>query len=52
MSEWQDLDREIGAHNAETGEYVVRRRQRRPIRNDKDEVVDWEYRWHVVGIAT
>lgn len=49
MTDWEDLDREIGSHNTDTGEYVVRRKQRRPIRNDKGEVVDWEFRWTKVG---
>lgn len=50
MTDWEDLPREIGERDLETGEYVVRRRQRRPIRDDSGKVIDWEYRWVKVGM--
>ena len=47
MPDSEDLDREIGAHNSETGEYVVRRRQRR-LKDDGS----YEFRWVTVGALT
>ena len=45
MTDWEDLDREIGSHDTETGAFVVRRRQRR-LKSDGS----YEFRWVKVGV--
>lgn len=45
MTDWEDLDREIGSHDSETNTFVVRRRQRR-LKSDGS----YEFRWVKVGV--